>query len=421
MKKLRYSLLFLLLTVFTLNSCMEDTCEREMRYIQRTAVYMTQQELMDVNTTGAKALEKPGKIYFYNDYIFVNERNKGIHIIDNSTPSNPNNIAFINIPANIDMAIQGKYLYADNGDDLITLDISQPTNVQLVDRKENVFPEIYEYQAGYLAYYDEEEITEVVDCETQNIIRNNGGVFFDFESTGGFALNSIVSTGGTTSGTGGSMARFTISQGHLYAVDNSNMNVFEITSDPASPTELSDVNIGWGIETIYPYKDKLFIGSNAGMFIFDNANPAAPTQLSSFQHARACDPVFVKDNYAYVTLRSGSWCEGFSNQIDLIDITDLTQPILEKTFDMENPHGLSIKGDNLYLCEGEWGLKAFDISDPMKLNRNKIDQIKDVNAYDVINVPNSDLLLMIGKDGLYQYDAANPSKLELVSKIEVVR
>lgn len=421
MRKLKYPLLFLLLTVLTLNSCIEDTCEREMRYIQRTAVYMTQQELTDVSTTGAKALENPGKIYFYNDYIFVNERNKGIHIIDNSTPSSPNNIAFINIPANIDMAIQGKYLYADNGDDLITLDISEPTNAQLVDRKENVFPELYQYQAGYLAYYDEEEVTEVVDCETQNIIRNNGGIFIDFMDAGAPSLSSNSTSGGTTSGTGGSMARFTISQGHLYAVDNSTMNVFEITSNPAAPTELSEVNIGWGIETIYPYKDKLFIGSNAGMFIFENANPAAPTQLSSFQHARACDPVFVKDNYAYVTLRSGSWCEGFSNQIDLIDITDLTRPILEKTFDMENPHGLSIKDNSLFLCEGEWGLKAFDISDPMKLNRNKIDHIKDVNAYDVINVPNSDLLLMIGKDGLYQYDAANPSKLELVSKIEVVR
>ena len=423
MKNLKYPLLFLLLTVFTLNSCMEDTCEREMRYIKRTAVYMSQQEIVDIKTTGAKALEKPGKIYFYNDYIFVNERNKGIHIIDNSTPSNPSNVAFVNIPGNIDMAIQGNNLYADNGDDLITLDISNPTNVQLVDRKEDVFPKIYEYQTGFLIYYDEEEVTEVVDCETQNIIRNNGGVFFDFESNDMLSSSPSAASVGSSasSGTGGSMARFTISKGHLYAVDNNNMNVFEITSNPASPTELSDVNIGWGIETIYPYKDKLFIGSNAGMFIFDNSNPASPTQLSSFQHARACDPVFVKDNYAYVTLRSGTWCEGFTNQIDLIDITDLTQPVLEKTFDMDNPHGLSIKGDNLFLCEGEWGLKAFDISDPMKLDRNEIDHIKDINAYDVINVPNSDLLLMIGKDGLYQYDASDASKLELVSKIEVVR
>ena len=155
------------------------------------------------------------------------------------------------------------------------------------------------------------------------------------------------------------------------------------------------------------------------LYIFDNSTPSNPTQLSVFQHARACDPVYVKDNYAYVTLRSGTWCEGFTNQLDLIDITDLTNPVLEKTFNMDNPHGLSIKGDNLYLCEGEFGLKTFDISNPMKLNRNEIDHIKNLHSYDAINIPDSDIIMVIGNDGLYQYNTSNPSRLEEISKIEV--
>ena len=39
------------------------------------------------------------------------------------------------------------------------------------------------------------------------------------------------------------------------------------------------------------------------MFIYDNTNPQAPYFLSRFQHAEACDPVFVEGDYAYVTLR----------------------------------------------------------------------------------------------------------------------
>jgi hypothetical protein len=397
---------------------MEDTCTREMRYIKYTPVYMTSQELTDVRTMPAQALEKPGKIYFYNNYIFVNERNQGIHIIDNSNPSAPNNVAFVNIPGNRDMAVQGNFLYADNGDDLVTLDITDPMNVTEVSRQQDAFPEIYEYEQGWLVYYDEEEMSEIVDCNTSDIGRwNQGGVFIDVLASADAGANSST----VSSGVGGSMARFTISQGHLYAVDNWQMNVFDIATNPSAPNELNEVNVGWGIETIFPYQDKLFIGSNSGMFIFDNRIPSSPTQLSSFQHARACDPVYVKDNYAYVTLRSGTWCEGFSNQLDLIDITDLTNPKLEETFAMDNPHGLSIKDDNLYLCEGDFGLKTFDISNPKRLNRNKIDQIKDLHAYDVINVPNSDILLVIGEDGLYQYDVSNPSKLSLVSKIEVVK
>ena len=418
MRNLRLPLVLLLMSMITLNSCVDDECSREMRYIKYTPVYMTQQEIEDIKTEPARALEKPGKLYFYNDYIFINELNKGIHIIDNSNPESPNNIAFISIPANVDMAIQGKYLYADNASDLVTFDITNPLDAQLVDRQVNAFREMYQYQQGKIVYYDEEEMVEIVDCQmnNNNFIRNlNGGGEIIFASL------DASSSSSSSSGVGGSMARFTITQGHLYAVDDYKMNVFDVSANPGAPSELNEVNIGWGIETIFPYEDKLFIGSNSGMFIFDNSTPSAPSQLSSFQHARACDPVFVKDNYAYVTLRSGTWCEGFSNQLDLIDITDLTNPVLEESFAMDNPHGLSIDGDNLYLCEGDFGLKTFDISNPSRLNRNKIDHIKDLHAYDVIAVPNTDLVLVIGEDGLYQYDASNPSKLDLVSKIEVIR
>lgn len=402
--------------MFSLNSCIKDECMREVTYIQYTPVYMTMAQLQDVKMESAKTLEKPGKIYFYNDYIFINEINKGIHIIDNTDPTYPQNISFVNIPGNRDMAIQGNNLYADNGADLITLDISNPFDVQLKDRQTEAFKNLYEHPQGYLVYYNEEEITEITECNSSRF----GSTFILNENADAglvFSSNFSSSTS-TSSGVGGSMARFTITQGHLYAVNDYAMKVFDL-ANPEMPNAVNDINLGWGIETIFPYNDKLFIGSNAGMFIFDNANPSSPTELSRFEHARACDPVYVKDNYAYVTLRSGTWCEGFTNQLDLIDITDLTNPILEKTFNMDNPHGLSIKGDNLYLCEGEFGLKTFDISDPTKLSRNKIDHIKDLHSYDAINIPNSDIIMVIGNDGLYQYNASNPSNLKEISKIEV--
>ncbi len=280
MKKLRLPLVVLAMVVLTMNSCMDDSCSRVVKYIKYTPVYMSVQELTDVKTMPSKALEEPGKIYFYNNYIFVNERNKGIHIIDNSDPAAPNNIAFINIPGNNDMAVQGNYLYADNGDDLITLDISNPTSATLVDRKTDAFPQLYQYDEGLLVYYDEEEVSEVVDCN------DNGGRFTGWQENVLFATadaGTISNSSAMTSGVGGSMARFTISQGHLYTVDDAQLNVFEINSNPASPNELSDVSVGWGIETIFPYQDKLFIGSNAGMYIFDNSTPSNPIQLSRFE------------------------------------------------------------------------------------------------------------------------------------------
>ena len=136
MKNLKLPVLIIACLMFALNSCVEDECMREITYIDYTPVYMTMTQLHDIKTEDAKALEKPGKIYFYNNFIFINEVNKGIHIIDNTDPANPQNISFLNIPANRDMSIQGNNLYADNGADLITLDISDPLNVQLkIDKR----------------------------------------------------------------------------------------------------------------------------------------------------------------------------------------------------------------------------------------------------------------------------------------------
>jgi len=213
------------------------------------------------------------------------------------------------------------------------------------------------------------------------------------------------------------LARFSIVGDYLYSVSDTQLDVISLLQ-AQQPERVNTINLGWGIETIFPYQDKLFIGSNSGMFIFDNSNPAAPTQLSAFAHARACDPVFVKDNYAYVTLRDGSLCEGFVNQMDLVDITDLTNPTLEKSFPMDNPHGLTIRGNDLILCEGIHGLKVFDITDPKTLDQHLLDTYTNVHAVDAISLPGNDpITVVIGEEGFYQFLLNPTTGFELLSLI----
>jgi len=178
--------------------------------------------------------------------------------------------------------------------------------------------------------------------------------------------------------------------------------------------------IGWGIETIFPYEENLFIGSNSGMYIYDNSNPESLILLSTFQHARACDPVVVEGNTAYVTLRNGSACQSFINQLDVIDISTITSPKLIKTFPMTNPHGLSIRDSQLYICEGEHGLKIFDASDSENIDKNLIANLETIKSTDVISLPNS-LILVIGSDGFYQYDVSDADSPVLLSHIPVIK
>jgi len=424
MKNTTYLALLALVTVaFSFGSCTKDKCEREVTYVEQIPVYEAPSSYRaDISAEAARELKNPGKIYFYNDYILINEQREGIHLIDNADPTNPVQLAFLPIPGNIDMAVRGNILYADNYTDLVAIDMSDPQNPFLANRNEDVFPHFGESNNGErLVYYQREVKTETVECQATNR-------FVDEVLARPNVLSADVSSafnrGGAAQsvGVGGSMARFTITDDHLYTIDQSTLRVFDL-SNPTQPDFISEMGVGWDIETIFPYNDMLFIGSTTGMFIFDNSTPSAPTWMSSLSHATGCDPVFVKDNYAYVTLHSGTLCNGENiNQLDLVDITDPRNPILKETFPMQHPHGLSIKEDLLFLCEGRHGLKVFDITVPEELDDNQLSHRRDGAAYDVIVVPGQkNVLLLIGEDGFYQYNFDDPRDLQLLSNIPVKR
>ena len=212
-------------------------------------------------------------------------------------------------------------------------------------------------------------------------------------------------------GMGGSMARFTIVNTHLYTVSTSSLDVYSILT-PQTPAFASKVQLGWGIETIYPFKNKLFIGSNTGMFIFDVSNPSQPSKQGEFNHVRTCDPVIAEDKYAYVTLRSGTGCPGSTNQLDVLDITNLSQPSLVKSYSMTNPHGLSKDGDLLFICDGKDGLKIYNAA-----NAGNISLLKQVTGPDTFDVIAwNGVAIVSATDGLYQYDYSDVNNIKLLSK-----
>ncbi len=110
----------------------------------KKAVYITKKELRESypKVVAPREIEKAAKIYNYRDgdILLINEENKGIHVIDNRVRETPKNVAFIEIPGNIDMAVKNDYLYVDSFTDLLVLDISDIGNIRLVHRKKDLFP-----------------------------------------------------------------------------------------------------------------------------------------------------------------------------------------------------------------------------------------------------------------------------------------
>ena len=410
-----------------------DKVEVVQKYTKMEPVYLTPENLRASFDIGApQIVNSTGKIYLYQDYVLLNEPGEGIHIIDNSDKENPDPISFVNIPGNYEMAVQGDRLYADSYLDLLVLNISDPTNVQLTKRIEDIFLQLaidnqyYDKENGIIVDWEPKEVIEVREGEFSETFPPyyyyDNGVAFRGEFVSMDMLNSSFASESAPvmqTGIGGSMARFTITKDHLYSIDNNNMTIFDI-EDLDNPVPGAVLNIGWGIETIFPYKDNIFIGSQSGMIIYDNNNPDMPVRLSTFEHIVSCDPVVVEDEIAYVTLRGGTGCRtGFTNQLDVIDISDLTNPKLITSYPMTNPHGLGIDQGILFICEGNAGLKIFDASDINKITDNLLAYFGEIHAFDVI--PYRDNLLMVGEDGLYQYDYSDPENIEFLSMIPIVR
>ena len=408
----------LIFFTFFFGGCVKDNCNHTYTYTLYRPIYKTTAQVKaNIKSNAPKVVETPGKIVILGNYIFLNEIDKGIHVIDNSNPSMPKNVAFIDIPGNMDLAVKGNILYADLYTDLVTLDISNPLNVLVEKYNEGVFP----YRAYGNGFYNDTNkiIVDWIKRDT-TVTENCGGGSLLFDS-GVFLSNAVSSQSASSNaaspiGKGGSMARFAIVSNSLYTVSNTDLNIFNITN-PIDPIYRNKVTINnWNIETIFPFKDKLFIGSQNGMFVYGINNPNSPTLVGQFSHVQSCDPVIADDNYAYVTLRTGSTCFGNANQLEILQLNSFTDPKLVKAYPFTNPYGLSKDGNLLFICDGSDGLKIYNASNVTNLQLIK--QFSNLETYDVIAWNGK--ALVVAKGGLYQYDYADINNIHLLSKIDII-
>ena len=409
-------LLLPFLAVLLLLSCTnDDSSDKYADYLVARPLVMSKAELVaSVDVIAPRPIDESGKIYTYKDYIFINDKYEGIHIIDNRNPQQPVKIGFIKIPGNVDISVKDDYLFADSLADLVVIDISNIENIRLVSRLENVlqsnifFPFEADIVEGTTYDYETEVIVGWETTTERRLIsevenRGDGGIF----------LNDMAVAESTNGGTGqgGSLARFKIVEDYLYAVDSHNINVFNI-SDLDNPQALEDVYAGFDIETIFYNGNYLFLGSMRGMYIYDITDPAAPSKVSEFEHGTACDPVVVDGDYAYVTLRGGSWCGATESGLFIVDISDIANPELAVQYPMDEPYGLGIKDEKLFICDGASGLKVYDKTDINNLK--ELNHFEDIVTFDVI--PLESHLIMVGDEILYQYEYLDDG-IKLISQI----
>lgn len=365
-----------------------------------------------ITIESAQPTNSDGKIYVTPNYLFYIAQESGIHIFNNTNPANPQNIAFINLPGVHDIAVKGNYLYADNYIDLVVFDISSISTITLVQTVENAF-EFYPTYPDEAEFYDftqypgENELIVGYRIETrfrpsEDVVMTLEGALANFDGSSNYI------------GNGGSYAKFQINNNALYAVENYELNVFDITN----PTEASfdkavymNTWLGGGLfETLFKQKEFLFVGATNGMYIINAEDEFNPYFVSGFSHATACDPVVVHENTAYITVRGGSTCGAIEDQVNVIDITDISNPTLLSTYFLNQPYGLGIRNDILYVC-ANGNLNVFDAaSSTLVLENTYADDVKDVIALD-------SHLIAVGLNKIIQYQYGADFTLTPISTV----
>ncbi|MCH2080764.1 MAG: hypothetical protein MK226_00165 [Saprospiraceae bacterium] len=220
------------------------------------------------------------------------------------------------------------------------------------------------------------------------------------------------------SGQGGSLARFSIVGNYLYTINSDQLNIFDI-SDASQPflknTQFLPSN---DVETIFPFSNWLFMGTETGMLIFERQAEGTVQFISRYDHVRSCDPVVTDGEFAYVTLRATGCrnaAEGAVDVVEAISLEELENPQIIGDKELNSPRGLALDNDVLFVCDGPAGFWVFDVSTPGTFET--ITKVENINVNDIIL--RNGIAMVIGPNNVYQYDYTKLPTLTKISELEL--
>jgi exopolysaccharide biosynthesis protein len=106
-------------------------------------------------------------------------------------------------------------------------------------------------------------------------------------------------------------------------------------------------------------------------------------------------------------------CRGAINELKIIDIKDVANPVDVMSYALTHPIGLSKDGNILLICDGKDGLKIYNAA-----NVNSLQLIKHLNdAIDYDVIAQNGIAIVVASNGIYQYDYTDLANIHLISKL----
>jgi hypothetical protein len=323
--------------------------------------------------------------------LFVSDPFTGVHVYDVADPSAPRAVTTIALEGNRGTAVKDDILYASAGNSL------------LVYRRTG---DTFDFLAELEPEYDYDSWNE--GGGTAEFKGGDGSYYYGCTC----GSTDLMTADSAPTPQGSSYATFALIDDYLYRVDHFTLVVYDIAAAD-QPKEVARKYFGWAIETIYPTEQFLFVGGTQGMYIFNRSDPAAPQLIGQVQHFRACDPVVVSGDVAYVTLRGGNACGATNDVLLCVSIADPSNPRIVAEKALATPYGLAVREPFLFVSTGQSGYALLDVTRPTEPS-----QLAAWSAWATKDfLWSNDVLYVLGFDDLRIYDVSDPKVPVLRSTI----
>jgi hypothetical protein len=354
-------------------------------------------------TSGEHTITDCGKICLYNDHLYISEPGKGILIVDNTHPSQPQVKGYIEAPAHRDIIVRGQQLYVDALVDLVWFDLSNPSQPVLQGRSEDLFPgalPLIKNSYGYdyaLCRKGIEQGKIVVGWQLKE--RRQQISYSDDQAEPQYsAPTPILSQGISANGAiKKPISRMALFGDYLYTIVNQTIQIVDLSEEvPQKITESFYVET---VESVFPCHDKLFLGTPHGLMIYSLERPQRPVYCSKISPIYGCNPIVIHNDKVYASIHSGNLCGQNTNELLVIDVSDPQKPRIQESHPMNRPRGISMSNGSLFLCDD--GLKIHPLGEADILPNTWL-HFKGINGYNVVAFDR--ILIMITDHGLHQYE-----------------
>jgi hypothetical protein len=171
------------------------------------------------------------------------------------------------------------------------------------------------------------------------------------------------------------------------------------------------------------YDNTIYLGSTTALYILGLDNPAQPELLSKTERIgiaeNGCDPVVVKGNYAFSTVKIiVNICGSVSAQSALVvyNVADKNNPVQIGVYPLNIPNGLGYQGNYLFVCdEGADRIEIFDISNPEALVQEAAYAVALTDPVDLI--VNGDKMIVSAKTDFQFFDISDVSNIVPIGRI----